>query len=114
MLDYDLWKTRRSNCPNNLCHGKYGRSEILFTIDELPKSITRAAPEAEAAAGEVGLRLLQMGVPHSICTISTSCPTWDASKPWSRRSKYCWAAFCGPFGPRGQASCGLDHLNMNS
>jgi hypothetical protein len=38
--------------------------------------------------------------------VSASCSTWDARKPCSWRSKHCWTAFCGPVGPRGQASCG--------
>lgn len=38
--------------------------------------------------------------------VSAYCSTWDASKPYSWRSKYGWTAFCGPAGPRGQASCG--------
>ncbi|KAE8773529.1 putative vacuolar defense protein [Hordeum vulgare] len=38
--------------------------------------------------------------------VSAYCSTWDAGKPLSWRSKYGWTAFCGPAGPRGQASCG--------
>ena len=38
--------------------------------------------------------------------VSAYCSTWDAGKPYSWRSKYGWTAFCGPAGPRGQASCG--------
>lgn len=38
--------------------------------------------------------------------VSAYCSTWDANKPYSWRSKYGWTAFCGPVGPRGQASCG--------
>lgn len=38
--------------------------------------------------------------------VSAYCSTWDASKPLAWRSKYKWTAFCGPAGPRGQASCG--------
>ncbi|VAH54186.1 unnamed protein product [Triticum turgidum subsp. durum] len=38
--------------------------------------------------------------------VSAYCSTWDAGKPFSWRSKYGWTAFCGPAGPRGQASCG--------
>ncbi|KAF8052465.1 hypothetical protein N665_1556s0010 [Sinapis alba] len=38
--------------------------------------------------------------------VSAYCSTWDADKPYSWRSKYGWTAFCGPAGPRGQASCG--------
>ncbi|KAK3418369.1 hypothetical protein EUGRSUZ_H04325 [Eucalyptus grandis] len=34
------------------------------------------------------------------------CSTWDANKPLAWRKKYGWTSFCGPFGPRGQASCG--------
>ncbi|TQE02182.1 hypothetical protein C1H46_012183 [Malus baccata] len=34
------------------------------------------------------------------------CATWDANKPLEWRRKFGWTAFCGPVGPRGQASCG--------
>jgi hypothetical protein len=34
------------------------------------------------------------------------CSTWDANKPLAWRRQYGWTAFCGPVGPRGQASCG--------
>ncbi|OVA13848.1 Chitin-binding [Macleaya cordata] len=38
--------------------------------------------------------------------VSAYCSTWDANKPLAWRRKYGWTAFCGPVGPRGQASCG--------
>ncbi|XP_058105469.1 pathogenesis-related protein PR-4-like [Magnolia sinica] len=38
--------------------------------------------------------------------IPAYCATWDANKPLEWRRKYGWTAFCGPVGPRGQASCG--------
>ncbi|MBA0742400.1 hypothetical protein Gogos_015464 [Gossypium gossypioides] len=38
--------------------------------------------------------------------VSAYCSTWDANKPLAWRQKYGWTAFCGPVGPRGQASCG--------
>ena len=38
--------------------------------------------------------------------VSAYCSTWDASKPLAWRSEYGWAAFCGPSGPTGQATCG--------
>ncbi|KAG2562949.1 pathogenesis-related protein PR-4-like [Panicum virgatum] len=34
------------------------------------------------------------------------CATWDADMPLAWRQRYGWAAFCGPAGPRGEASCG--------
>ncbi|XP_058105473.1 pathogenesis-related protein PR-4B-like [Magnolia sinica] len=37
---------------------------------------------------------------------SVYCATWDANKPLEWRRRYGWTAFCGPVGPRGQASCG--------
>ena len=39
-------------------------------------------------------------------TARVYCATWDAGKPLAWRRKYGWTAFCGPVGPRGQASCG--------
>ncbi|KAK4278995.1 hypothetical protein QN277_016761 [Acacia crassicarpa] len=41
-----------------------------------------------------------------LMAVSAFCSTWDANKPLSWRSKYGWAAFCGPVGPTGQAACG--------
>lgn len=38
--------------------------------------------------------------------VSAYCSTWDANKPLAWRRRYGWTAFCGPAGPRGQASCG--------
>ncbi|PIA45176.1 hypothetical protein AQUCO_01700609v1 [Aquilegia coerulea] len=38
--------------------------------------------------------------------VSAYCATWDANKPLAWRQQYGWTAFCGPVGPRGQASCG--------
>ncbi|KAI3856765.1 hypothetical protein MKX03_022379 [Papaver bracteatum] len=38
--------------------------------------------------------------------VSAYCSTWDGNKPLAWRQKYGWTAFCGPVGPRGQASCG--------
>ncbi|KAL3537814.1 hypothetical protein ACH5RR_001180 [Cinchona calisaya] len=37
---------------------------------------------------------------------SVYCATWDANQPLEWRRQYGWTAFCGPVGPRGQASCG--------
>ena len=37
---------------------------------------------------------------------SIFCATWDADMPLAWRQRYGWTAFCGPAGPRGQASCG--------
>ncbi|MED6115439.1 Pro-hevein, variant 2 [Stylosanthes scabra] len=34
------------------------------------------------------------------------CSTWYAKMPLSWRSKYGWAAFCGPIGDQGKAACG--------
>ncbi|CAO2833018.1 unnamed protein product [Amaranthus hypochondriacus] len=39
-------------------------------------------------------------------TASVYCATWDGNQPLSWRQRYGWTAFCGPVGPRGQASCG--------
>ncbi|KAJ4832631.1 MAP kinase kinase kinase Win1 [Turnera subulata] len=39
-------------------------------------------------------------------TARAYCSTWDANKPLEWRRRYGWTAFCGPVGPRGQASCG--------
>ncbi|CAO2144590.1 unnamed protein product [Urochloa humidicola] len=42
------------------------------------------------------------------------CATWDAGMPLEWRQRYGWAAFCGPAGPRGEASCGRCLLVSNA
>ncbi|CAL4987125.1 unnamed protein product [Urochloa decumbens] len=42
------------------------------------------------------------------------CATWDAGMPLEWRQRYGWGAFCGPAGPRGQASCGRCLLVANA
>ena len=49
-----------------------------------------------------------------LMAVSAYCSTWDASKPFSWRSKYGWTAFCGPVGQHGQASCGRCLLVTNT
>ncbi|XP_047320418.1 pathogenesis-related protein PR-4-like [Impatiens glandulifera] len=46
--------------------------------------------------------------------VSAYCSTWDGNKPLSWRMKYGWTAFCGPSGPKGQASCGKCLLVTNT
>ncbi|KAJ6883182.1 hypothetical protein NC652_030414 [Populus alba x Populus x berolinensis] len=45
----------------------------------------------------------RMGLEYAV---SAYCSTWDASKPILGEVNRRWTAFCGPAGPRGQASCG--------
>ncbi|TVU25112.1 hypothetical protein EJB05_27593, partial [Eragrostis curvula] len=42
------------------------------------------------------------------------CATWDAGMPLEWRQRYGWAAFCGPAGPSGEASCGRCLLVTNA
>ncbi|CAN6372655.1 unnamed protein product [Urochloa humidicola] len=46
--------------------------------------------------------------------IGAYCATWDAGMPLEWRQRYGWAAFCGPAGPRGEASCGRCLLVSNA
>jgi len=43
---------------------------------------------------------------RSFNSSSVLCAAQDRNKSLSWRSKYGWAAFCGPVGPVGKAACG--------
>ena len=46
--------------------------------------------------------------------VGAYCATWDADMPLAWRQRYGWAAFCGPAGPHGEASCGRCLLVANA
>ncbi|PVH34448.1 hypothetical protein PAHAL_8G220300 [Panicum hallii] len=46
--------------------------------------------------------------------VGAYCATWDADMPLAWRQRYGWAAFCGPAGPHGEASCGRCPLVANA
>ena len=47
-----------------------------------------------------------IGNKWNLNTSGVLCASQDGNKSLSWRSKYGWAAFCGPVGPIGKAACG--------
>lgn len=99
-------------CPNNLCCSQYG---WCGDTDEYcsPSKNCQSNCKGDTGGGESASNVRatyhyynpeQNG--WDLNAVSAYCSTWDAGKPYSWRSKYGWTAFCGPVGPRGQASCG--------
>ncbi|MGI4297455.1 hypothetical protein ACR2WD_27395 [Klebsiella pneumoniae] len=74
----------QSNCKKRLVDGGGSASNVMATYHYYN-------PE------QVGWDLRAVG---------SYCSTWDANMPLALRKMYGWAAFCGPAGPYGQASCG--------
>ncbi|KAF4373345.1 hypothetical protein F8388_026176 [Cannabis sativa] len=96
-------------CPNRQCCSQYGwcgtTSEYCITGCQSNCQVT------PAAGGETVVRATYhyydpQQKNWDLMAASAYCSTWDASKPYSWRSKYGWTAFCGPSGPRGRDSCG--------
>ncbi|KAK9292753.1 hypothetical protein L1049_020733 [Liquidambar formosana] len=75
-------------CPGNICCSQWG---YCGTTDDycLPSNNCQSNCKGGGGGG-----------------VSAYCSTWDANKPLAWRRRYGWTAFCGPAGPRGQASCG--------
>ncbi|CAN1233558.1 Wound-induced protein WIN2 [Linum perenne] len=82
-------------CANNLCCSQYG---YCGTTDD------HCSPSKNCQATYHLYNPEQNG--WNLNAVSAYCSTWDAGKPLAWRQKYGWTAFCGPVGPRGQASCG--------
>nr|AFK48556.1 unknown [Lotus japonicus] len=99
-------------CPNNQCCSQYGwcgNTEDYCSSSKGCQSRCwgpTPTPGGESASNVYAsyhyYRPEQVGWDYS----GTYCTTWDAGKSLAWRSKYGWTAFCGPVGPRGQASCG--------
>ncbi|KAL9379181.1 hypothetical protein Peur_027663 [Populus x canadensis] len=97
-------------CPNNLCCSQYG---WCGDTDDYCSPSKNCQSNCKGGGGESASNVratyhLYNPQDHGwdLNAVSAYCSTWDASKPYSWRSKYGWTAFCGPAGPRGQASCG--------
>ncbi|PPS05046.1 hypothetical protein GOBAR_AA15626 [Gossypium barbadense] len=82
-------------CANNLCCSQYG---YCGTTDDY------CSPSRGCQTTYHYYNPAQNG--WNLNAVSAYCSTWDANKPLAWRQKYGWTAFCGPVGPRGQASCG--------
>ncbi|KAJ7973491.1 pathogenesis-related protein PR-4-like [Quillaja saponaria] len=102
-------------CPNNLCCSQYG---YCGTTDDYCSTSKGCQSNCGGGGGSGGGGESASNVRATyhyynpeqhgwdLNAVSAYCSTWDAGKPYSWRSKYGWTAFCGPAGPRGQASCG--------
>ncbi|KAG8479089.1 hypothetical protein CXB51_028980 [Gossypium anomalum] len=71
-------------CANNLCCSQYG---YCGTTDDYCSPSRGCQSNCRGGGGSGG-------------------GGESASNPLAWRQKYGWTAFCGPVGPRGQASCG--------
>lgn len=104
-------------CDNNLCCSQYG---YCGTSDDFcsPSKNCQSNCQSSGSTGGTGGGESASNVRATyhlynpeqngwnLNAVSAYCSTWDANKPLAWRSKYGWTAFCGPVGPRGQASCG--------
>jgi hypothetical protein len=102
-------------CPNNLCCSQYG---WCGNTDDYcsPSKNCQSNCQGGGGGGGGGESASNVRATYhyyqpeqhgwDLNAVSAYCSTWDAGKPYSWRSKYGWTAFCGPVGPRGQASCG--------
>jgi hypothetical protein len=99
-------------CPDNLCCSQYG---WCGNTDEYCSSSKGCqsrcwgptpGPSGEGASNVRATYHYYQPEQHGYDYSGTYCATWDAGKSYAWRSKYGWTAFCGPVGPRGQASCG--------
>ncbi|XP_050226071.1 pathogenesis-related protein PR-4 [Mercurialis annua] len=98
-------------CPSNQCCSQYG---WCGTTDEYCSPAKGCQSNCKGDSGGQSASNVRatyhlynpQNIGWDLNAASAYCSTWDANKPFSWRSKYGWTAFCGPAGPRGQASCG--------
>ncbi|KAK8329001.1 hypothetical protein V6Z11_A11G289200 [Gossypium hirsutum] len=102
-------------CANNLCCSQYG---YCGTTDDYcsPSRGCQSNCWGGGGSGGGGESASNVRATYhyynpaqngwNLNAVSAYCSTWDANKPLAWRQKYGWTAFCGPVGPRGQASCG--------
>ncbi|KAF5740515.1 putative Wound-induced protein WIN2 precursor [Tripterygium wilfordii] len=98
-------------CQNNLCcsqHGYCGSTDEYCSPSNNCQSNCQGGGVGQSASNIRATYHLYNPEQHGwdLMAVSAYCSTWDASKPLAWRKKYGWTAFCGPVGPRGQASCG--------
>ncbi|KAI3912946.1 hypothetical protein MKW98_019299 [Papaver atlanticum] len=101
-------------CQGNLCCSQYGYCGDTNDYC-LPSNNCQSNCRGPSAPG-AGERATNVRATYHIYNpaqngwdlyrVSAYCSTWDGNKPLAWRQKYGWTAFCGPVGPRGQASCG--------
>ncbi|GLT95165.1 hypothetical protein SLE2022_128620 [Rubroshorea leprosula] len=98
-------------CPGNLCCSQYGycgTTDDYCSPSKNCQSNCKGGDSGESASNVRATYHYYNPEQHGwdLNAVSAYCSTWDASKPYSWRSKYGWTAFCGPVGPHGQAACG--------
>ena len=103
-------------CANNLCCSQYGYCGDTDDHCSPAKNCQSNCRGSSSGGGGSGESATNVRATYhyynpaqnnwDLNAVSAYCSTWDASKPYSWRSQYGWTAFCGPVGPRGQASCG--------
>ncbi|EXB93231.1 hypothetical protein L484_024570 [Morus notabilis] len=106
-------------CPNNLCCSQYGwcgNTDEYCSSSKGCQSNCQGGGGGGGGGGGDGASATNVRATYhyynpeqngwNLNAVSAYCSTWDAGKSYAWRSKYGWTAFCGPSGPRGQASCG--------
>ncbi|MCI07018.1 pathogenesis-related protein PR-4-like, partial [Trifolium medium] len=98
-------------------------SKQLFLLDKLLIFCVLALASAQSANN---VRATYQNynpqyIKWNLWTSDTYCAAQDGNKSLAWRSKYDWAAFCGPVGPTGTAACGKclkvtngENVNMSS
>ncbi|GFY92151.1 pathogenesis-related 4 [Actinidia rufa] len=100
-------------CDNNLCCSQWG---YCGSTNEYCLPSNNCQSNCKGGGGGEGESASNVRATYhfynpeqvgwNLSAVSAYCSTWDADKPVAWRKKYGWTAFCGPVGPRGQASCG--------
>ncbi|KAL5712399.1 hypothetical protein ACHQM5_014578 [Ranunculus cassubicifolius] len=99
-------------CADNACCSQWG---YCGTTDDhcLPSKNCQSNCRGTGGGGESASNVRATyhvynpaGNGWDLYRVSAYCSTWDGNKSLAWRQQYGWTAFCGPVGPRGQASCG--------
>ncbi|GMI65218.1 HEVEIN-LIKE, pathogenesis-related 4 [Hibiscus trionum] len=103
-------------CPNNLCCSQFGwcGSSDEYCLPENNCQSNCRGPQPQPGPAPGGGATVRSTYHFynpeqnnwDLMAVSAYCSTWDASKPYSWRSKYGWTAFCGPVSPGFPAACG--------
>ena len=82
------------------------RSVISKSILVLGCLVASAAAQSDSNAKAYIKEYHAKEINWDMIEAHVSCATWDAHRSLEWRSKYNWAAFCGPDGPVGKEACG--------
>lgn len=101
-------------CPGNICCSQWGycgtTADYCSPANNCQSNCWGSGPSGPGESASNVRATYHFYNPEQnnwdLRAVSAYCSTWDADKPYAWRSKYGWTAFCGPAGPRGQASCG--------